>query len=87
MLLTVLLPATNAPRPPMKGEKIGQAVPVREATLAASTIGILSYPAAPPSELMNTCTMGTVKMRATEAAAVVLADWIQTPRNRERLSR
>ena len=42
MLLTVLLPATAAPMPPMNGEKIGQAPPARAATPSASTSGIRS---------------------------------------------
>ena len=43
----------------MKGAKIGHADPVSPATPSASAIGILSKFAAPPAELMNTCTMGT----------------------------
>ena len=42
MLLTVLLPATAAPMPPMNGAKIGQAPPATAATPSASTIGICS---------------------------------------------
>jgi hypothetical protein len=42
MLLTVLLPATNAPRPPTSGAKNGQADPATAAMLSASTIGMRS---------------------------------------------
>ena len=40
MLLTVLLPATAAPMPPMNVAKIGQADPVRAATPSARATGI-----------------------------------------------
>ena len=42
MLLTVLLPATKAPRPPMKVEKKGQAEPAILATPSARAMGICS---------------------------------------------
>ena len=42
MLLTVLLPATNAPSPPISGAKNGQAEPAMAAMLSARTIGICS---------------------------------------------
>ena len=77
MLLTVLLPATNAPKPPMNGEKKGHEDPVSDATPSANTIGIFSYPPAPPAELINTCTIGTVKTRAIEALSIVRAERFQ----------
>ena len=40
MLLTVLLPATNAPNPPMNGEKTGQCEPVIRNTPSAKAMGI-----------------------------------------------
>ena len=67
MLLMVLLPATNAPSPPINVEKKGHAEPARLATPSASAIGISLYPAAPSLELMNTCTIGTVKTSAVHA--------------------
>jgi len=40
MLLMVLLPATNAPSPPMNGAKMGHPDPVAAATPSARAIGI-----------------------------------------------
>jgi len=74
MLLTVLLPATNAPSPPMNGANSGHADPASAATPSASAIGIESKPAAPALLLMQTCTIGTVKTRATEARPVAPSD-------------
>ncbi len=42
MLLTVLLPATKAPKPPMNVEKIGHAEPARTATPSARALGIFA---------------------------------------------
>ena len=42
MLLMVLLPATKAPNPPMRGAKKGQASLARKATPLAKTRGIFS---------------------------------------------
>ena len=74
MLLTVLLPATAAPMPPMNGAKIGHALPTSDATPSASAMGIASNPALPPPLNRNTCTIGTVKTSATEAATVVFSE-------------
>ena len=74
MLLTVLLPATAAPMPPMNGAKMGQAPPASAAIPSARTMGIRSRPAAPPMLLRNTCTIGTVKTSATDACAVTFSE-------------
>ena len=78
MLLTVLLPATNAPMPPMNGAKIGHALPAsrgdpvrernRHALIASRRRRQL---------LRKTCTMGTVNTSATDAAAVVFSELVQ----------
>ena len=72
MLLIVFDPATKAPRPPTNGETKGHPEPARPAMPVARAMGIFSYPAAPPPVLRKTCTIGTVKTRAVEAARVVL---------------
>ena len=51
-LLTVLLPAMNAPSAPIKGAKNGQTAPTFTATQSAITMGMLSIPSALTSELM-----------------------------------
>ena len=72
MLLIVLLPATNAPRPPMVGENAGQASPAMEETPLAKTSGIEFNPAAHPVELIKTCTIGTANTNATDAERIIL---------------
>ena len=53
---------------------MGHALPANEATPSARAIGIRSNPLTPPPLLMKTCTIGTVKISAIEAAAVVFKD-------------
>ena len=76
MLLTVLLPATNAPKPPIIGAKIGHTEPTTCDTPSARTIGIDSATSA-PEEKRNTCTIGTVKMSAADAPIMVLPELAQ----------
>lgn len=74
MLLIVLLPATAAPSPPTSGAHSGQAQPASVSTPRASAIGISGSSAPPPPLYRNTCTMGTVKTSATDAAPSVRTD-------------
>src|SRR6056297_2025692 len=77
MLLIVLLPATNAPTPPINGDNPGHPSPATDATPLASTVGIDANPAPPPSDKINTCTIGTANNNAGEAVTIIRPDRFQ----------
>ncbi len=70
-LLTVLLPATNAPRAPIQGVNAGQAPPAMVAAPSARVSGMeaRSEPLKSGPELMKTRTSGSANSRATAAPA------------------
>ncbi len=70
-LLTVLLPAMNAPSAPIHGANNGHELPARLEAPSASVIGMLAIPDSLKSvpELMNTRTSGSANSSATAAPA------------------